>query len=414
MSIVSSSIRYFLDLCTLLGKQLAKMAAFFRIKLFNLAEDEITFESFVKFPITILKVLIFNFRSENSSQTWKSKTLLRKTYNIFVVLALLVANFQLVAYDFVHSENFLDAASGIANASSGLLIIVKYFVTFTRKDDIRKILEELKEIYVSRESENTNCKVKKYLDGYLRVGKAFCMMSSFIFLSVLIQPLLTYLQSGELRPSFNYWLPLELSPSDVRVFAILSLWGNYICYICTTSQLATDSLLYAIITIISMEFDFLKISFANLKLKTEVRKNRKVASLIDRHNKLLKLSDDLQGVYGPIFLFSFFISSVIACLILFHLSTAQSNDTANSFFFPFLFLMGGQILLLCIFGQKLINSSAGIAEGIYNCDWITSEDNQRKKHVALILIRAQRPQQLTTMKFTKVSLESYKNVRLLD
>lgn len=96
--------------------------------------------------------------------------------------------------------------------------------------------------------------------------------------------------------------------------------------------------------------------------------------------------------------------------MLFPLSTAEIDIAANAFLIPSLLVMSAQILLLCVFGQKLIISSVKVAEGIYNCNWTDSVKELRVKMV-LIIMQAQKPRKLTAMKFVDVSLESFKNVR---
>ena len=51
-------------------------------------------------------------------------------------------------------------------------------------------------------------------------------------------------------------------------------------------------------------------------------------------------------------------------------------------------------------------SSSGVADGIYNADWIEATPEFRKS-IKLIILRAHKPQSLTTFKFSKVSLSSF-------
>lgn len=267
-------------------------------------------------------------------------------------------------------------------------------------------MEELREIFASRGNKGSRYITKKYLDGYLRIAKMFGALSFYIFLAVSFPPIISLIIFGEMKPSLNYWFPIDIF--RWKIFPLALLWMDLAAYFFSIFQLGTDMLLYALITVIAMEFDFLKGDFRELGLEASLDRVKRTMILIDRHNKLLELSDKLQDIYSPIFLLGFVISSVIECLVLFQLLTVESES--NSFLLPFLVLMGCQILLLCIFGQKLITSSSEVADGIYDCDWVDFDDIDSKKKIILILMRGQRSKKLTAMKFADVSLESFKNV----
>lgn len=134
--------------------------------------------------------------------------------------------------------------------------------------------------------------------------------------------------------------------------------------------------------------------------------------LVDRHNKLLDLGDKLQEIYQLTFLFSFVISSLIFCFILFKLSTTSPGDRveAYSFFVPYLCMMVGQVFLICFYGQRLIDASLAVADGVYNCGWEEIFDVKFRKQLLLIIIRSQRPKTLTAMGFAEISLPSFTSV----
>lgn len=388
------------------------MAAIFRVKLFNLVEEEITFEDFIKYPLTVFRLVLFDFHPEIIGQTSKIKYLhcIKKCSEIFIIFFLHLIILQLIIYGIVHSDNFATSAAAIGNAISGTLVVFKTISTLFRKDELWTIFMELKEIFVSRNDGRTKYKVKNYLDGYLSIVKAFSFISLVICLTTWFTPLVTYIIFNSMNPTLNYWFPFDIFHS--HTFPIALFWADYACYLFAMLQVASDLLLYALITVVAMEFDFLKLDFSNLGLESKQVRNAKVTSLIDRHNKLLDLTDKLQQFYGPLFFLGFFLSSVIICLILFQLSTVESNSSENAFQIPFLFIMGGQTLLYCIFGQKLVNSSVGVADGIYDMEWMELDDNDFKKKIILIIIRAHRPKKITAMKFADVSLESFTSVRI--
>jgi hypothetical protein len=105
----------------------------------------------------------------------------------------------------------------------------------------------------------------------------------------------------------------------------------------------------------------------------------------------------------------FMQSSLVICLVAFQLLTVIEvrEILANISLLGTIF---NQILMLCAFGQKLINSSIGVSEGVYASEWESINDIRIKKSLLLILLKAQNPKKLTAMNFVDISLEIFTKV----
>ena len=387
------------------------MVAFFRVKLFNLPEDEINFDSFIEFPLAVFKILLFDFETINDNASFKTRFshYAKTCFTMFAVLNLLTATFQFATFAVFHSDDFAVTASAASYVSTLVLVSVKVSILFLRKNDIRRIFDELRELSASRVDENSKYRVKRYLDGYLTIAKVFSAVSLSAYLMVFFPPLLSYVLFGIMKPALNFWFPFDVF--HLKTFPITLFWADLTAYNSSTYLLAIELTLYGMITVISMEFDVLKADLMELRNDSKSVKTEKISALIHRHNRLLKLSEKLQEIYGPTFLVSFVISSIIICFVLFQVSTTKADSAVYTHLVPYLVTIIIQIWLLCMFGQKLMDSSVGVAKGIYESDWINWETNESKKEMILVMIRAQRPQQLTALKFAGVSLESFKSVR---
>ena len=182
-------------------------------------------------------------------------------------------------------------------------------------------------------------------------------------------------------------------------------------HIYVTFLLALDAMIYAFITIISIEFDFLKNNLKFIKVESKDERRLKVASLINRQNNLFELGDKLQKLLEPFFLYIFVISSIIICTGLFQLLI--SDTELEELIFSLLNLATNmcQTCVLCYYGQKLMDSTVGVADELYNCDWTDLDDNEFKKQMITVMIRAQKPMRLTAMGFADISLETFTTVK---
>lgn len=359
----------------------------------------------------MFKMILFDLHPECVRGIRKQKLLYfaKRSFTAFSLIFVLLVNIQFFIYAIVNSDNFAIMAEAIANSFSGLLIGAKAAITFLRKDEIWEISEGLKAVFISRDDDKATYDVKKYLLAYLRIAKTFSCISFFLVLTTFVPPLLLFILFGVMNPATHFWFPFDVF--QPKTFPIALFWTDFSTYTCCFLLMGSDLLLYALISVITMEYDFLKMDFMNLGLEPEGERRKRFKRLIDRHNTILQLTDKLESVYEPIFLLDFVISSVIMCLILFQLSSALSDIPSNAFLVPLLVIMGGQILLLCVLGQNLTNASVGVADGIYDCDWMSFNDHEFTKQISFIIMQAQRPKKLTAMKFADVSVETFTNVR---
>lgn len=174
-------------------------------------------------------------------------------------------------------------------------------------------------------------------------------------------------------------------------------------------MLSTDALLYALITVVAMEFDILKLDFLDLQLEAERNRTEKLKSLVLRHCKLFEVADKLEKIFELIFLFGFVLSSLVMCYIAFILSI--TNDVASFVYFvPLFATVCGQMLLLCVYGQKIMESSFDVADGIFCCNLEDQNDVALTKQFVLIMVRAQKSKRLSAMGFFNVTLENFTSV----
>lgn len=73
-----------------------------------------------------------------------------------------------------------------------------------------------------------------------------------------------------------------------------------------------------------------------------------------------------------------------------------------------------QFFLWCIFGTELAHHSSSLAHYVYNCGWEDIDDNQFRKSLMLVILRAQRPKRLSVKNLTYLDLATFLGVCLLN
>ena len=266
---------------------------------------------------------------------------------------------MIAAHAFLLTSSFTEASSSISNAVSIALVAVKASITFWNRGKIWDMLQELRKLFQCRSINKSDYNVSEYFASYRRITNTFLITSVFMFLPVTL-PILTYFYNGTMLFTVDYWFPFD--PYQPLSFKLANLWIILVALITITSLLGCESLLYALFTVLIIQFDFLKTDFMKLKDLPENEMLNELGQLIDRHNILFNLKEKLQSIYQFAFLLSFVISSLIMCFVAFNLLIAEDVIASYSFYIPYLTLIGGPILLLCVFGQHLFDSSLAVSD----------------------------------------------------
>ena len=377
--------------------------------LFNQTEEEINFDSFTKFSLFLFRLVFIKFNPLTEEATLKEKIVYytRTTYNRL--------SFLVYIWTIVSKIILITHADDLMSASPLLLDVVSYFMnefkviyTYSRKDDIWKMMEAARPIF-NNSTKKGKIGMGKYLKGTRRLVIIYAIPVFLICFAIAL-PIIPFLLQGKMAFTMQYWFPFD--PYRVERFPFVYLWVNWEASCMLISSLAIDAMLYFMITFIVIEFDVLKIDLMDIRYSINDERSEKVKSFVDRHNKLMELSDKLQDIYSKTFLVNFVISSLSMCFLFFQLSKAP-NFAVFAFFSTYLGTMGGQVLLFCVYGQKLIDSSGSIADGILNCGWEETDDIVFKKDIVLMLLRAQKAKRLTAYGFADISVETFAAVSMI-
>lgn len=317
------------------------MEAILKEKIFDIPEEEIIFDSFTKFSFLLYRIVLIRFEPLASNATSKSRLVYAaKMFIAIIPLSCMLATITQALIYAATTDNFLEATRDVLDALAVLLILLKAFIPFLRKEKIWQFREEMNELFDARKDQKRIYKIKPYLDGYQRIVKASASFFAAILLPV-FYTILPYLIDGTMKLSAPFWFPFD--PFQFETFPLASLWIDYSAVTGTLLLLASDTLMYALVTALSMELDIVKVEFENLPSRPKSERKDKINFLLERHSQLLKLSDKLRDIYSPTCLACFVITSIILCICLFQLSTGDNDTAAYMLYIPYLSIFLSQI-----------------------------------------------------------------------
>lgn len=396
-----------------------QLVAFLKIQIFGLpSEDEISFESFSKISIHLFRLTLFDFKPLDEGVGFKQKLLYtaKQSYMIICLGAMILeTTLRLYANHTMEGSDTLLAF--LNSALYGFLSIynlVPILTPFLRKKDICKLFQDIEECFNRRMKRNKVCEVKRYLVDYQYYVK---LVVTIIFLTASTMaaiPTVLFLTSGDLKIFVKYLYGNDFHVNNiirsefVPFIIVYKFWSQWNL---VTFFLAADVLLYAFVTVIVIEFNFLAIDIKNFYCNPKRERATRIHNLIDHHNRLLDISDKLQEIYNAFFFITFVASSMILCILAFRFAISDHGLSVYSLLLPFFGPAAVQLYIVCYFGQKIIDSSEYVAVEAYNCEWEADDENSIKKKFFFIILRAQKTKRLTAMKFVNVSLETFITVR---
>jgi len=209
------------------------------------------------------------------------------------------------------------------------------------------------------------------------------------------------------------YLPFDYEPIFGYICAYILLIflsivsNNFI----TANEIFFDSLL----VILSTEFDNLGDEFENFDFKHGDYNDFK--KLVDRHNVLHYLSNEMNSIFSLPIMITFLGSTILLCfsLLQFFMHELILTNLVNLIKFgAYLNAVIIQIFLLCYFCQKLRTSSENVGRKIIRSNWHESSNRKMIKSLQLVLLKSQRPVELTALSFFGVDLEVFTSVSKLE
>jgi hypothetical protein len=206
------------------------------------------------------------------------------------------------------------------------------------------------------------------------------------------------------------YIPFSIEP--LFNYIVFYLWAELPMVFAISYILANEILLNTLILMVAMEFDNLADEFEKFDYKCDDKK-KKFKELVDRHNELLALADELNLLFRlPIFV-TLLISATIICfsMLPFLSKNRHLSELLNlAKFAGYLICNILQILQLCIFCQKLRTASENIERKIMMGHLHECTDLTMLKDMQLVLLKAQKPVELQAWVFFGINLETFTNV----
>jgi hypothetical protein len=360
----------------------------------------ISFSDFVGFPLKCFKVFGVAPQDNEPIKGWKRKCM--RVWRIYAFFTMTIPPALMVMFVRENIDDLSTIAKSLPQVGFLLMALVKTICIYRKQESFRSLLQDFDEMLPKSQEEQNIFKVKERLRSYKRIERPVATIIIVAVFSFMVVKLVSFAIFGvwyDEKLPLDDWFPYDKYDPFWYNFTILWSLSNSVLFV--GSLLGSDLILCSFTTLITMQFDILSMKLEKLK---PTDGNETLKELINHHEKLLKMSKDLEEIFAPSILYNFMTSSLCICLVGYQVSIEMNADFAVVLVAAML-----QVALLCNCGQKVISAAENVATSLYCCDW--SDDHKKMKTIlVLIMQRGQKETKLTAWKFSALNMAAFTTV----
>ncbi|XP_050350289.1 odorant receptor 13a-like [Nymphalis io] len=335
------------------------------------------------------------------------KLTIRYIILLFTILTVALAEAAFF-YSKLSVENLLELTQLAPCTCIGLLSILKIIFITIKRQNIFQLTACLKRLYEDTiNSANKWELIKKDIIFLKYLVKYF-----FILNAILI---VVYNFSSLILIWYNYYTKgviIYSLPYAVLVPFLKDCWYTWLYkyihlimsgFICVLYFTTVDALYYIMTSHLCSQFAILSDELRSLDENT----THCLRDIVIKHQYILKLSQDLEEIFRAPNLLNVLVGSLEICALGFSLTMGNWAQIPGVILF--LASVFVQILMISVFGEKLIRESRKIGESAFLCKWYKM-DKKSKNTILLLMLRSNKPQKLTAYKFSVISYESFTKI----
>ncbi|XP_040158783.1 odorant receptor 4-like [Anopheles arabiensis] len=213
--------------------------------------------------------------------------------------------------------------------------------------------------------------------------------------------------------AFNIWWPFDVL-GGVKYY-----WFVYPLYVVIgftgiIIHMAFDCLFCILAAHLCMQFRILAHNFghvvevANGAGEGDSGSTSRLQDAIRIHQELIGCSVFMQNVFGNALFINFLGSSIIICIQAFMITTVSGYMLVKFVLFMLCFLI--ELLMLCAYGEDIVESSLAVIDAAYGCEWYREGSVAFHRSVLQIIHRSQQPVILTAWKIWPIQMSTFSQI----
>ncbi|XP_034183623.1 odorant receptor co-receptor [Osmia lignaria lignaria] len=146
-----------------------------------------------------------------------------------------------------------------------------------------------------------------------------------------------------------------------------------------------------------------------LTKKQEMLVRSAIKYWVERHKHIVRLVTSIGDAYGIALLLHMLTTTITLTLLAYQATKIHTVDVYAASVIGYLLYSLGQVFMLCIFGNRLIEESSSVMEAAYSCHWYDGSE-EAKTFVQIVCQQCQKAMSISGAKFFTVSLDLFASV----
>ncbi|XP_015432571.1 PREDICTED: odorant receptor coreceptor [Dufourea novaeangliae] len=146
-----------------------------------------------------------------------------------------------------------------------------------------------------------------------------------------------------------------------------------------------------------------------LTKKQEMLVRSAIKYWVERHKHTVRLVTAVGDAYGIALLLHMLATTVTLTLLAYQATKINGINVYSASVIGYLLYTLGQVFMLCIFGNRLIEESTSVMEAAYSCHWYDGSE-EAKTFVQIVCQQCQKAMSISGAKFFTVSLDLFASV----
>ncbi|XP_028161527.1 odorant receptor 85b-like isoform X1 [Ostrinia furnacalis] len=332
---------------------------------------------------------------------------LRFYFMVVVVIIMLIGEISFFVSRYA-PENFMELTQLASCICVGALSLLKILPIAHKKQKIFELTESLDGLYNTiLENPKKKAIIRRQMILVKILMKYLFIVNIALFVIYNISPLIfmtyNYIETNEVEFILPFALGVPFSIESMATWFPVYAYSVFSSFVSVSYFVTVDALYCILTTHICSNLSMVSEELQNVDTSNE----DELKELVKNHQYILKLSENLEEIFSLPNLFNVMMSSLEICAVGFNLTMGPVSEIPRSVVFLSSVLL--QILMLSVFGEKLIEESTKVGDAAYNSKWY-EVDQKTKKTILIIMTRSSKPQQLTAYKFSVISYGSFTKI----
>ncbi|EDV49917.1 uncharacterized protein Dere_GG17446 [Drosophila erecta] len=302
---------------------------------------------------------------------------------------------SIYVYSAFKDNQILEAVTVMSYIGFIIVGMSKMFFIRWKKSAITELINELKDIYPRGSIQAERYNLPMYLGTCSRISLTYSLLYSVLIWTFNLFCIMEYwvydkwLSIREVGKQLPYLMYIPWQWQDSWSYYPLLFSQNFAGCTSAAGQISTDLLLCAVASQLVMHFDFLSTSMERHEVSGDWKTDsRFLVDIVKYHERILRLSNTVNDIFGIPLLLNFMVSSFVICFVGFQMTVGVPPDIVVKLFL-FLISSMSQVYLICHYGQLVADASHGFSVATYNQKWYNA-DVRYKRALVIIIARSQK------------------------